>query len=469
MRQASLADTAQALLVAVLAFAIGLPALSDRAPKFDENVYIGYAWGLHAHGVYGRARNPAEPPAPGAGVAPLYPAALALLMRLDADLEASLRCHLAAPAAGCEYRLRGARALQLAYAAVLLGVLSLLLRRLTGSRPLAVLAVLLIVLTGAPAEYANHQLTETLYPLPAMIAVTLTALAILRRRARLHAAAGALLGLVALTRPNYFYAALLWLPLLALVHAAVFGGRWRERAQAGLRAFAAFGLAFALLVSPWLARNAALFGQPSLTVGYAAQALSSRLSYNAMRDREFLAGWIYFLPDFGDSLAERLFAERDYARLKFGNPEGFLGSERARIRDAIEAATGVRPAHNAAGGERSPLAFALERYVLTEPWQHARVSLLLAWRGLFVEKLFGLAGALCLAGLLLFGRDRALEQQLALLALPGLLVLGFNANVSVNIPRYNMLLLLPMALAIAQVLLRAAGPLSRRWRARARS
>jgi len=223
------------------------------------------------------------------------------------------------------------------------------------------------------------------------------------------------------------------------------------------------------LATTGLARNAALFGQPSLTVGYAAQALSSRLSYNAMRDREFLAGWIYFLPDFGDSLAERLFAERDYARLKFGNPEGFLGSERARIRDAIEAATGVRPAHNAAGGERSPLAFALERYVLTEPWQHARVSLLLAWRGLFVEKLFGLAGALCLAGLLLFGRDRALEQQLALLALPGLLVLGFNANVSVNIPRYNMLLLLPMALAIAQVLLRAAGPLSRRWRARARS
>ncbi len=449
------------LLIAALALAAGLPALDNRAPRFDENVYIAYAWGVHAHGVFGRAADADTPPPAGGGVAPLYPLALATMMHLDPGLRASLRCHLQAGPAGCSYDFIGARRLQLAFAAMMLGLLAVVLGRLVGRRTPALQTCALVIATGAPAEYANHQLTETLYPLPLMLGMAMLAIGLRRGTLAAMLGAGLLFGLAALTRPNLWYAGLLLIPVVGLARATLCDGRrWRR----GLGAAAVFALALGLVCMPWLARNALAFGKPAITVGYGAQALSSRLSFNAMTGREFRAGWIYFLPDFGDSLAGRLFPAADYARLGFGNPAGFLGVERERIRDEITAATGVRPGHNVVGGPVSPVRWALGRYVLQDPWQHARVSALLAWRGLFVEKLFGLLGALALAGVILFGRNRERRLTLVLLSLPPLVLLAFNANVSVNIPRYNVILLLPMALALATVLQGAALALVRRRR-----
>ena len=454
------------LLIVALSIGFGWLQLDNRVPQYDENVYIGYAWNLHAHDIYGLARNASTPAPPGGGVAPLYPWVMKMLMRMDSSFEQSIRCHIERGSQSCLNDLRTARRAQLIFVSLMLGLLCVALTALCESRMLSVLACALIILTGAPVEYANHQLTETLYPVPAMLAVCLTALHLTRHQYRYLVIAGLVFGLCALTRPNYWYAGLMLAPLLGVARLFTSPARWSRRLVQGTVSCLVFAIALIAVVSPWLLRNHHHFGKASVTVGYGAQALSSRLSYNEMTNAEFRAGWIYFLPDFGDSLAKRLFPREQYERLAFGNPTGFLGIERTRIRDEIAQATGVRPAHNAVGTKESQIGWALTNYAFNDPVQHFRVSALLAWRGFFVEKLFGLVGGLSLLLILIFSSDRWLKRDLILLLLPALLVLGFNANVSVNIPRYNPLLLLPMAIAMSTILRGFAAQLMPKARAR---
>lgn len=161
--------------------------------------------------------------------------------------------------------------------------------------------------------------------------------------------------------------------------------------------------------------------------------------------REWFVGWVYYLPDFGDSLAARLFGVESYERLGWNQQSYYIFG-----RDQLHAA-----ALNAAplpGTAR----YLFDEYVLTNPLKHAAVSLLLAWRGLFVGKIWGLIAVLLLPAALTLTALKY-RRPLLLLLIPGIALLFAQAMLSVSIPRYNNMLVLPLAIAAAILLTAMAG------------
>jgi hypothetical protein len=84
-------------------------------------------------------------------------------------------------------------------------------------------------------------------------------------RYSLFAIAGIVAGLLTLARPE-------GLLLVGLVGLALFWHAWREARWQGVLAVAGYGLAFAVVISPWLAFNLCVSGQPFPNTFYAKQA-----------------------------------------------------------------------------------------------------------------------------------------------------------------------------------------------------
>lgn len=440
-----------AALVAALLFCAGLPALRAPSPAADELVYLRYAWSLHAYGLFGQARSTRDAPEPSAAITPGYPAFVAAVMALSPRLAEGVGAVVDAKnVSGDDFA--ALRAAQLALAALAGGVLWLWLTSLLGDGLLAATVVVVVAASGAPLYFCGRYLTEAIYLPLAWLALVAGARTLVGDGRRWAVVAGALLATVALVRPNFHYLFLALLPFLAVAAA------WRPPRRGHAVLLALFIAGYGAGVAGWMVRNARDFGAPALTVGYGARALSTRLAYNRMTAQEYVAGWIYWLPDFGDSLARALFGDVAVRRLDLGHPDGLYAAGRATVRREVERATGaVLDGHQRLDGEHAQ-AWLLRRMVSDEPGKHAAVSLLLAWRGLFVQKYFGLVGALAL--LLVAGSrartPRSLRRVLVYTAGPAGLLLAFNATVSLDIPRYNLLLVLPMSLAITELLRRAA-------------
>jgi hypothetical protein len=268
-------------------------------------------------------------------------------------------------------------------------------------------------------------------------------LAVKRSSWRLAILAGVLLGLTALTRPSFLYlgyvTALLGLVLLA------FGPARRRVAIVCL----VVGVVASLTVLPWMLRNLVELGAFDLSRGYSGVILTERVSYDAMTWREYLAGWIYFLPDFGDSLAHRLFDAADFVRLGWDDkPTSFYSVAHAQLQAETVAA---------AGGAAHHVFYLIRHYILPDLPKYTAVTLLLMWRGLWVSKYFGLLCAPMLGGRLIADL-RARHYDLALFAAPAIFMLGLHAALSVNISRYNVGLIPPMSIAAALVLSKVRWP-----------
>lgn len=430
---------AHAVAVALLAYLGGMLAISDRGPIADELHYLAHAQSLHATGVFGLA-SPREPvAAPGARVAPALPGVIAALMALDPTLARAVQCAVLGPCPeGARGSFRSLKLFNLAWLAGALAGLFYLLAGLAGG-PTAWLTVGLVLLSGRPWYYADHFLTEGLYAPLMWLFCACFAIAWYRRQTKLAVLASVLLAVAALTRPSLFYLPLFLAPLVVLLELRP--GRF-ERAWLG-KHVACLVLPFALVTAPWLLRNYVLFERAAVTVGYGEYPLSSRVSYNSMTAREYRAGWIYWLPDFGDSLARELFPREDYTRLDFGDPQGFIGTVRSQLRERMRR-------------EPHPTRWLLREKVLGDWITHLKVTLLLAWRGAFVAKYFGLVGVVAMAAVLLWPRPSGPWRCYRAIALPPLVLLLFHAAISVNVARYNVSLLLPMAMAMAMLLVAVA-------------
>lgn len=424
---------AEFLLVCLAAAVLlGLAQWQGPSPppvRADAARYLDYAVNLRASGVFGLSVDAVHGVVPpGRANTPLYPALVALVFTLAGTPAEALRCHLApaAPGAPC-VSLDPLVATQLGIAALGLGALWLAAWRVLGTRRGAWLAALVALASGQPSSLARQVLTENL-SLPLCAFLVLALLAAWQGGARAHGLLGLVLGLLALTRPEYLYLA----PAVALamgVRAA-----WRHQAGAG-RALAALLLGFTVVVAPWLARNQHHFGDAALTTTYGGRTLAQRVQYNRMTGAEFACAFVYWLPDFGDSLARRLLPPSCYRRLAFG-PGSYYRDGRAHY-------LALRARHGEAG-----VTAALVRQVIEdEAAAHARATVALAWRAVFVAKLWGALGLAAL--LVLLARSRELRPALLLAAAPGAFMLVFYAGVSVAIPRYALCLLPPFAIAIA--------------------
>ena len=96
---------------------------------------------------------------------------------------------------------------------------------------------------------------------------------------------------------------------------------------------------------------------------------------------EWLGGWVYYLPDFGDDLAKTLFGKETLEGLGWG-PQSYYeyGAHvlhpEAHARTAPDVATG----------------YLIKTYVLGDPLKFSAVTALLIWRGIFVGRYLGLLG-----------------------------------------------------------------------------
>ncbi len=443
-----------AVLVAALLIGAQIAGKAPRYPAADELGYIDIALDLVTSGIYtdGSIAPEARRGAPGMFFAPAMPAYLAGLMAFEPTLLHTIACQRAAG--------KAARALCPAdYGTFLwvqgaLAALSLFLVWIIACQmrmPLAVawLALLLVAASGRYAYYAVDFLTET----PLILAFSGFTAALLAAAARpalrRWLLVGALAGVCALIRPDYLY-------LAEATAAAVAVWLWAEgRGPAGALAAAAASVAgTTFIVLPWMVRNALVLHHFALTDGYGAYILAQRVSYDMMSWREWAMGWIYWLPDFGDTLAAHLFGKEAFHRLSFFPPDSFYQVGNGRFLEETAAA--------AAAAGQDHLSFLLDRYVLGAPFKHAAVTLVLAWRGLWVAKYYSLVGVLLSLPAWAIAARRGQVRGFLLLAMPGLFMLGLHAFVSVNVPRYNIVLLPFMMIAASYVLDAAARWLRRR-------
>lgn len=403
------------------------------APESDARTYVRLALAVSEFGVYGMYRDGEHAPQPAMDVMPLYPLFVAALMRADHALRDTLTCVMSRlPQAQCSQAYDSLIRVQTALMAASAVLVWLTAWVWSGRLGVTWAAMVAAFAAAVLPEFAPQFLTENL-SLPLAGVFTLGLAMFLRDQRRWLAATliGIALGLLALTRPSFWY---LLLAATALTALLVLLPRSRQRALP-LVLSCALAMCFAL---PWLARNHQVFGQAVMSGGpYGGRSLIQRVTYNDMRDDEFAAAFIYWLPDFGDALAKLLLPATSYRRLGW-EEDSFYALGVRRVREALRAG----PAH-------TDVERLVREQVLQRPFAHARATLALAWRGLFIGKSWGLVAWLC-AAVILYRGWRVRDYDFALLCLPALFLCLFQAAISVSIPRYNLMLLAPLSIAMAQ-------------------
>ncbi len=258
---------------------------------------------------------------------------------------------------------------------------------LTGAKWLAYATLVLTTQNAQLLRSVDHFLTEV--PAAALMVTT------------------AALSLLALTRRHLVYSVLLGLALAALVLTKViFAYLWIVVAitfvvsdllkrRLGLSSVALISFFFVAHFAPigaWMARNYVTSGDFSLVAKERTTTVwSLRASYNEMRDDEFAAGFLYYLPITRLHLASLGIPRESYERFSTNNEAGFrqegyrnLLSREKELRGELEKNMRSVPPGKTFGQWLTVTAAseAWER-MLTDPWQHLKVSLLMAWRGVF--------------------------------------------------------------------------------------
>lgn len=438
---------AQFLLAAVaLATLLLIQALfssgMDR-PEADQLRYANYAINLAEHGVFGLSpEGSVEKAGPGNANAPLYPLLVAAVVRMDTSVRDSLICALekVPDSSGCPNDYRFLMVVQYGVAWVSLLLLWAAGWLIFANTRLATSIALLAALSGVYSEYAERILTEIMI-LPLFAAIQFCLLQVVKRgRVRWAVVIGVLLGLLTLTRPEGFH---LTLFLIAVLVAGVLVGRQTEQ----IKLIAVGTLVFVLTLSPWVARNQMQFGTPSLTTGgYGETIFAYRLSFNRMDTSEWTTAFVYWLPDFGDKLAQSWLPEPSYRRLISDNPDSFIATAKA---DILQPALDQMP-------RDAVLGYWLKTEVFGNPLSHFRSSLPIFWRGLWVAKYWGIIGVI--SYLVLLVRLRG-SQRRALLwfSLPAWLLAILHTGISINIPRYNLPLVPVYALGWGWLVTRLLG------------
>ncbi|MDC7784195.1 hypothetical protein PQJ75_28155 [Rhodoplanes sp. TEM] len=435
---------------AVLVFAALATAITSRPAKrmvdFDQIFYLTIAHdlvhhGVFANGIFDDVAGSRAPPPPGMFFAPLYPLAVAGVMRLDARFARAVDCTIAADESrreltGCETYATPVlilHALLLALAALAIGRTGEIAtgdaRVFYGAAALATAGFV------AEADLFSFVMTESLsvatFGLFGLTMVT----ALARWRLAGFAACGFALGLACLTRPTFLILAPVTLVIVAVV------GRWFSgpARRPLLRPALVFAAALAAMLTPWLVRNAVSVGKPGFTEEYGSVALIERFAFNGMTAREYVWAFPACVPVVGPPVVAALAGPDATARFTWNAPGSFF-----------EIGRGRRNALIAAHGRLDPIIGGVAREEMADGgwlW-HLATSVPLAWCGLWVGGLFGLI-VLPLAALGLVRAARRGKPLVIACAVPALLLVGVHGVLANHYPRYNLGLVGPMAVAAA--------------------
>jgi hypothetical protein len=364
--------------------------------------------------------------APADFFAPLHPAVLAAFALASPDIRAVFACLNDARArrGSCDVApLRPIVVSQAVLAAVTTTLIFAAALEVFAAAVPALATLLIVLATGTFASYAMVMLTET-YAFLFFFAALWAGLRLVRTGdTRWALAAGLAVGLAALSRPSYLYPAYVAVPVLLLWQ--LWPGR--SNPARALRLAAAFAGAAAIVLVPWMARNAVQLGSFELTGGYAAFILIQRIAYNLMSWPEWLVAWVYWLPDFGDNLAASLFDAAHWRRLGWDDPQGFYQLGQVMRLEMVQSIPDADAQMAMVVGDR----------LLPNLGWHIAVTLPVTMRGMWAGGILGLVAVLAaLPALPYFVREGRL-LPLAVLALPILFMLGLHGFATVNVTRYN--------------------------------
>ena len=251
-------------------------------------------------------------------------------------------------------------------------------------------------------------------------------------------AAGIVWGLASLTRPSYPYL-IYTLAIIAVAWACRVA--WRRHGDLRFTTLALTLVAsYAVTVAPWEARNLNKFDHYIISDGYAPYILYQRVMFNEMTPAEWGASFVFALPNINKPLLRALhIPPRDYVRHGYAVPDGFYQQGQTRL-------PRYRQFLADAGGLQGQMRYLLGHYILAHPFKHIWVTVALAWRGMWVGKVWGLIMMPAFAAVLV----RAIRTgwwDFVLFTFPPWFMLGFNAFTSVNVSRYNLTLLPCLAIA----------------------
>jgi len=426
-------------MACLLGFVFLTPNTLKHGIESDSRVYMQTALNIAEFGKV--SRDPAGlrggTPTTEMYLVPGYPTFLAGFMAASPEIEAQFKCALKQ-----EQNCRNDAFSTIVFSQKIIWTVSLIFifmacTIILKSQWLAVFCVLIVILGGETADNSRRIITESLCFSAIFAALYFLVAGIHgRRKIVLWGLAGACVGLAVLTRPSFQI-----LLLLITVIVIFFAIRGSDRRPAARIALSLAPLLGGLLVlSPWLARNFILFDAVSVSEGYGSVILVQRLAYNAMNWNEWGAAFVYWLPDFGDTLATALLGPETVSRLSFGSPNGFY------LAPDLQAA-GL-PTNITATTDAGTM---IREGIFGNLTKHTLVTLPLVVRGARVGDYTFILALICFlpAIFIAIPEDRILT--FLALALPPVFMLGLHAFVSVSIARYNGPLIIVYAIVIVAV------------------
>ncbi len=437
------------LLFGCFAFAVlSFTILSRPAWKlldFDQGFYVTIAHDLDRHGVFSNGpfakvdSTVARPP-PGMFFGPLYPTLVLAAMKLDPRFAAAVRCAVEADRAyrdqaSCEayalpMRLLNAFLLALGLIAVA-GAAEIIVGRrsaflVAGLSALAAVAV--------ESNIFSYVMTESaIFAIYSVFSLQML-LAWKTGQRRYFIFAGALLGLLCLTKPSF----VILFPVIVVL-SLLWGYRFSKAAapHTGARLLG-FSLAFAIVLGAWAGRNAISVGKFGLTEEYGAAALIERFAYDDMTLREALQAFPYCLPGVGDLAFDRVYGTDSMHRFVYHTPGSFFYAGRGQRETLLQQHERLDPI---IGG------IALDE-MRARWWRYLLTTLPLAWCGMWAGWLI----SLILIPVFVIACVRAFttgQPLLLLYAAPAFTMLALHAAVGNHYTRYNLILIGPYAAGLA--------------------
>jgi hypothetical protein len=444
----------------VAVFAVLATAILTRPPKwlthFDQSFYLTIAYDLNHHGefsngVFDNVDHGAAPP-PGMFFAPLYPWLVAAASKLDPRFARAVDCAVEAnrhirDGAECEVYARPMHiihALLLTIAVLAIGFAGELIFARRGVFWLA--GALATIALLAHADLFSFVMTESLtVSLYGVMALALVA-SIKRPCAGAFVFLGLLLGLLCLIRTSYV--ALMPVVLGLIVIAGVWMSRVGRRAI--MRRSLAFALAWLIVVGPWVVRNGLIVGKWNLTEEYGSATLIERFAFDDMTLREFALAFPYCLPAIGAPAVAWAFGPDAIQRFLYDTPGSFFEVGRLHRDELV-----------AAHGRLDPvIATVIRDEMRARAWRYLLVSAPLAWCGLWVGGVLGLAlvplfAWACVAAV------RWSQPLFLIYATPALMMLALHAALANHYSRYNLILIGPFSVSAAWIIARVASALAK--------
>jgi hypothetical protein len=450
------------IVVSLLSIALSILVRPDwKLRDFDQVFYVTIAYdldryGVFSDGIFDPVDSSVQPAQPGMFFGPVFPAMVFAAMKLDYRFAEAVHCSVDSnrghrDESACdayEAPIRIMNAILLAIGAAAIGFTAELIFRRT-PWTFVVADLLATAAVANESHILSFVMTESaIIVIYSVFAWTLM-WAVMRPAIIRFAVAGAILGLLTLTKPSFA-------ALLPAAFAIVFGfGYWITKLSRNLigRQCLVLAIAFACIVTPWMVRNYVSVGKFGLTKEYASAALVERFAYNDMTAQEFVLAFPYCTPGIGDVLFDKIYGSDAMHRFMFHTRGSFFHSGRERRDVLLEQ-----------NGQIDPLIGQLVRDEMAKNWwRYLLVNIPLAWCGMWPGGIVALL-LLPLFVVSLLRAARAREPGLIFYAAPAILMLALHAAVGNHYTRYNLILIGPYSVGAAWII--CSAPLYGRLRAR---